>query len=224
MSTDILAELGRKLDERAPALAVADAYFAGRQPLTYLAPAARTALGNRLQQVSVNIPRLVVGSLVERLRITGFIRDGAPDPGLWRVWLRNDLDQLSGTAHRESLAVGACFVLVWAGRDGAPQVSVESAQQCAVKRDPATRQVVAGLKRWTAQNRAHAIVYESDRVTRYVSQAFVPEGGSLPPTVTGWTTSEVLGNPLGQVPLVPLCNAERLLDADGSPESPTSSR
>src|ERR1700739_2591726 len=47
-------------------------HFDGVQPLAFLAPEAREALGNRFDRLAVNIPRLVITSLGERLRVTGF--------------------------------------------------------------------------------------------------------------------------------------------------------
>ena len=47
MSTDILTELGRKLDETAPALSRLDTYWTGSQPAAFLSPVAVEALGNR---------------------------------------------------------------------------------------------------------------------------------------------------------------------------------
>ena len=67
---------------------------------------------------------------------------------LWTDWLRNDLDQLSGVVHRESLLLGDSFVMVWADPQGRPKVTVESAKQVAVQRDPGTREITAAVKRW----------------------------------------------------------------------------
>ena len=49
-----------------------------------------------------NLPRLAVTALAERLRITGF----SGDTELWADWIRNDLDQTVGVAHREALLLG----------------------------------------------------------------------------------------------------------------------
>lgn len=221
MSADILTELGRKLDESAPALARLDTYWTGTQPAAFLSPVAREALQNRLRTLTVNFPRLAVTSLAERLQVTGF-RTAPGDPGddaLWRIWTGNRMVEATAQAHVDALVYGRSFVIVWAGRTpDLPRVTVESARQVAVSRDPATRDVTAAVKRWVAGNRAHAVVYEPDKITRYTSQAFVPEGGSLPPTVTGWVTAEVLPNPLGVVPVVPIVNRGRLLDLDGVSE------
>lgn len=215
MSRTILATLGQRLDERANRLAVLDAYAAGTQPLTFLSPEARTALAGRIQQVSVNIPRLVVGALVERLRVTGLDRDGRPDPALWAMWARSDLDELAPVAHREALTLGSSYVICWAGRDGRAQVSVESPRQVTVARDPATRAVTGGLKRWELpEGRGQvAVVFEPDVITRYSTDA-----AGAPATSGAWRVVETIRNPLGVVPVVPLVNAERLLDVDGSSE------
>ena len=91
-----------------------------------------------------NIPRLAVTALAERLRITGF----AGDDGLHADWVRNDLDQTSGVAHREALLLGDSYVIVWADQLGRPLATVESAKQVAVLTDPGTRQITAAVKRW----------------------------------------------------------------------------
>ncbi|MGI8699618.1 MAG: phage portal protein [Nocardioidaceae bacterium] len=209
MTTDLLRKLTQKLDESTATYSTLDAYAAGEQPLSYLSPEARASLGNRLQRVSVNIPALVVSSIAERLRITGFV--GTPDdPGLWRDWLATDLDQQSGVLHRESLILGSSFAVVWADRDGAPQVSVESARQVAVLTDPGSRRVVAAVKRWATETNTEAVLFLPDSITRLRSD-------SPGATTAGFRTVEVLRNPLGVVPVVPFVNRARLLD-DGRSE------
>lgn len=214
MSREVLAQLGQQLEERSNRLSTLDAYYSGTQPLTFLSPEAKVALGNRLQQVSVNIPRLVVSSLVERLRVVGFTLDGRPDPGLWQTWNANDLDQLAPVAHREALALGSAYVLVWAGDNGA-QITVESPKQVTVARDPATRTVTAALKRWEVDGGrgAVAITYTPEAITRYTVNAT-----GAPADSGAWTVTDTISNPLGVVPVVPLVNAERLLDTDGRSE------
>ena len=117
-------------------------YYDGTQPLAFLAPEAKEAIGNRFARVATNIPRLAVSALSERLRVTGF--DGVD---VWPDWLRNDMDQLAPAARREALPFGESYVIVWADRNGAPLVTVESPAQVAVLRDPATRQVTAAVKK-----------------------------------------------------------------------------
>lgn len=214
---DTLTTLTRRLDEADPRLTLLDRYYAGEQPLSFLAPEAKAALGNRFAAMNSNIPRLAVTSLAERLRVAGFTRDGTPDPALWAAWVRNDLDQLAGVAHREALTLGRSFALVWADDQGRAQVSIESARQVAVYRDPANRQVVAAAKRWVSNGRGHAVLYEPDTITRYTSKAHVSDPAAMP--ASAWETDgKVIENPLGVVPVVPLVNGDRLLDTDGRSE------
>ena len=139
---DTLTTLTRRLDEADPRLTLLDRYYAGEQPLSFLAPEAEAALGYGFAAMNSNIPRLAVTSLAERLRVAGFTRDGTPDPALWAAWVRNDLDQLAGVAHREALTLGRslpwCGPTIRAGHRSASNPPGKSA----VYRDPATRQVV----------------------------------------------------------------------------------
>ncbi|MGK2855243.1 MAG: hypothetical protein ACSLE3_14260, partial [Microbacteriaceae bacterium] len=114
---ELLLQLLQRLNEPTARYAELDRYYTGRQPLAFLSPEAKTALGNRFGVMASNIPRLAVTALAERLRITGF-----SDASLWPDWLRNDLDQTSGVAHREALLMGDSFVIVWADRFGRPSV------------------------------------------------------------------------------------------------------
>ncbi len=218
MSTAHLETLGARIDEDAAVLATFDAYFTGTQPAAYLAPAARAALADRLRVLAINYPRLAVLSLAERLTVTGFRTEGpdaAPDAALWRVWRANGMEDAAGQAHVDALVYGRSYVIVWAGTTG-PRITVESARQVAVQRDPATREVVAAVKRWSANGKGHAVVYEPDVIRRYTSQANVVEAGAIP--LTGWHVAETIDNPLGIVPVVPIVNRGRLLDVDGVSE------
>lgn len=216
MSTDLLKKLNERLDTTVPALTRLDQYYAGEQPMAFLSPAAKEAIGQRFDRMTSNLPRLAVTSLAERLRVTGFTRDRTPDAAVWAAWKRCDMDQLAPLVHREALTLARSFVAVWADDQGRARVSVESARQVTVLRDPASREVTAALKRWVAGGRGHAVLYEADQITRYVSTAAVADTSALPSTA--WTSVEVIDNPLGLVPVVPFVNTDRLLDFDGRSE------
>ena len=94
----ILSGALQRLDEGKARHAELVAYYEGRQPLAFLSPEAREQLGSRLRAVSVNIPRLLVDTIAERLRVTGFSR-----PEVWPAWTANDMDTLAGVVHREAL-------------------------------------------------------------------------------------------------------------------------
>lgn len=205
---DTLTTLIQRLDEHEPRTALLDRYYAGDQPLAFLSPEAKTALGDRLTTMSSNVCRVSVTALAERLRVTGFTRDGSSDAALWSAWARNDLDQFAPVAHREALIHGRSYALVWADRQGRSQVTVESARQVATLRDPATREVLAAVKRWSDGKVSRASLFEPDQITTYIS-----DNG-----VSGWRTLERIDNPFGLVPVVPLVNTDRLLDTDGRSE------
>ncbi|MBX0299396.1 phage portal protein [Cryobacterium sp. 1639] len=208
MSTkDVLDTLSAKLDESQAALAKLDTYYEGRQPAAFLSPKSQEALGNKLRMLSVNFPKLAVTSLAERLNLTGFrgIGEEAADVDLWRIWQQNDLTEQAHLAHLDSLVYGRSFVIVWAGAEG-PRVTVESAKQVSAAYDPATGRVVAAVKRWTDGLTHYAVVYEADQITRYAGK----ENALL--------VVEVIPNPLGEVPVVPIVNRGRLLDFDGVSE------
>lgn len=207
----VLNTLLQTLDAPTARFTELDRYYAGDQALAFLSPEASKALGNRMTRISANIPRLAVTSLAERLRVIGFSRDGQPDAQLWTDWISNDLDQTSTVAHREALTLGASYVIVWADPSGAPSVSVESARQVAVLRDPGTRRITAALKRWETGTTTEAVLYEADKITRLRAQ----HTGAV--TFGQFATVEVLENPLGMVPVVALRNSDRLLD-DGVSE------
>lgn len=203
--TDMLTTLLQKLDESTAAYTELDSYYEGRQPLSFLSPEAKTALGSRFGRMASNIPRLAVTALAERLRVTGFT--GAD---VWPDWIANDLDQTAGIAHREALTLGKSYVIVWANPDGSPKVTVESARQMATIVDPGSRRIVAAVKRWETATTTEAVTYTADAITRLRSQ-------SLGATTTGFSTVETIPNPLGVVPVVAFKNGDRLLD-DGASE------
>src|SRR5690625_428398 len=161
--------------------------------------------------MSVNIPKLAVTALAERLLVIGFARDEEPDLQLWQDWTATDMDQLAPVAHREALTLGPSYVIVWADQYGAPSVTVESARQVAVIRDPGTRRIVAAVKQWETAKTTEAVLYEADKITRYSAN----QAGAA--TFSQFSTVEVLENPLGMVPVVALRNSDRLLD-DGVSE------
>jgi hypothetical protein len=228
---DLLVRLGQRLDLARPTLDRLDAYYAGRQALAFLAPEVRAAVGNRLSPLAVGWPRVVVGALEERLDVEGF-RLGAQQPtddALWALWQANGLDEGSQQAHEEALVHGRAYLMVWAAPDGSPRITVESARQVYVAHSPGSRQRTAAVKRWTeVDGRGHAVVFTPSEVTRLRTVTAIPTdawGPAYPaPSATfdlpasGWEVVEVLPNPLGVVPVVPLVNRARLLEPDGTSE------
>ncbi|MFN7244406.1 MAG: phage portal protein, partial [Dietzia cercidiphylli] len=193
--TDMLS----KIDQRAPALSMLEKYYAGTQPLAYLTPEAREAIGTRFDRLAVNVPRLLVSALAERLQVTGFDVAGTRSEQLWNLWTGSDLDQLAAQAHREALVLGSAYALVWADRYGRPRVTIESPHSMAVARDPATGEVVGAVKRWiepTPDGRTeqtHVVVYRPEEIVHFVGEPLNPEA---------LTAVRSVPNDLGVVPVV----------------------
>ncbi|WP_158545948.1 phage portal protein [Blastococcus sp. TF02A-30] len=215
---DLAASFGDQLDRQAPDLATLDLYLEGRQPAAFLSPESRKALGNRLDVLSVNFPRLVVGSLAERLRLEGFkAQDPAVGADLWRVMKRNRMVDGAAATHYEALALGRAYVIVWAGRTPeTPLVTVESPRQVAVQLDPATGEVTSAAKRWRDGDRAYMTLFTRDRIYKLVSSEKLSD--AQPIGGVEWSIREELENPLGVVPVVPFINRGRLLDVYGRSE------
>lgn len=227
MSVDALVKtLNEKLNETSPKLRVFDQYYAGEQPASFLAKDARDALSNTLSRMSVNFPKLLVTSLSERLEVTGFRVEGEPDSAVWSSWRRNRLRDSAAQAHVDALIYGSSFAIVWADGHGKATVTVESPLQVSVVRDPVSREVTAGLKRWVdVEGFARAALYLPDEVRMLKGNRAVNVETSaswqLPMdgfTSTGWTVTEVLRNPFGVVPVVPIVNRGRLTEVDGRSE------
>ena len=212
--SDKLAQLLSVLDADQARLVRLEKYYTGTQPLAFLSPEAKAALGNRLGRIASNIPRWPSRRWPNGPRVNGFTGDDAQT--VWDAWLRNDLDQLAGVAHREALSLGRSHVIVWADRRGKARVSIESARQMAVQVDAGSRDTIAAVKRWEVlrpdgvPERTFAVLYEPDRITKLVGKST---------SATTFTTAEVIDNPLGQVPVATLLNADRILDDPLLPNS-----
>lgn len=208
-------ELAQGLDVRAARLHQLEGYYRARQPLAYLSPESRKALGSRFGVLGINFARLAVVSIAERLRVTGFLTDGHRDTEAWARWLRSDLDQLAPTVHREALALGEGHVIVWADARGRARASVESSHQVSAYRDSGTGEILGAVKRWedlapdgTARQTRY-VVFRPDRIEHLVA-----DGASI----TAARTLSVIDNPLEVCPVVPFTNADRVLDVHGVSE------
>lgn len=209
---DLLNGLLHHLETDRPAVDRLGKRYAG----TWAHPSEGTSV--RRSPARANIARPVVDRLAERLTVIGF-RPGAdapPDPSLWGLWQSSGLDRASRVAHREALTVGRCYAMVWAGPDGRPRITAESAAQTYVWHDPASGERVAAVKVWAERQPGRpvdgvgdlrAVVFTQDTVSRWHGR------GSEPQAAT-WTHTSTDPNPLG-VPVVRLAVGGGLLTPDG---------
>lgn len=199
-----------------PQLRLMDSYYEGTQPLSYLAPEIQSELSDRMRQLVINWPQLVVDALDERLDVEGFRYADSETTAadLWDVWQASDMDEGSQQAHVDALALKRSYVIIGANEDdeAAPIVTAESALEVFAERDPRTRQVVAAVKRWDEPSATGSAPVKW--ATLYLPNArmtFEQQKGA-------WAEVDRDEHNLGEVLVVPLANRPRLRHLDGTSE------
>lgn len=201
-----------------PELEELNALYEGEQERAYMHPELLKELGEQMQQVVLNWPRLVADSLEERLDPEGFRYPGqdAGDDELWRIWTANGMVEASQQGRIDALVMRRAFICAGTNEKDAstPLITVESPLQMHADWDPRRRAVRAVVRRWN----------ELDRLTGGVrdqfSSLYLPDsthhyrfkGG------TGWHEYDRDDHKLGVVPVVPVANRPRVLIPGGISE------
>lgn len=199
-----------------------DRYYTGDQPLAFLAPEVAAQVGNRLAPMVINWGETIVDSVNRRVEGQGFVlgQAAAVDEELSRIWTANGMDEDAPLGQADMFVHGLAFLSVWGNDDDplTPAMAFESAHQVAVEYVPGTgdRQVRSGLKRWQDGDVTYSRLLLPDRLIRYRSVAAAY--GVVQPV---WELDQVLPNPLGAVPLIPMVNRGRLLNRSGRSELAT---
>jgi hypothetical protein len=205
-------------DKELPELNNLNDHFEGNMPLKYLHPELLAELDNRLEQVVINWPELVVDCLDERLDVQGFRVSGQakPDAGLEDIWQYNDLDEWSQQGHVEALVMKRSFEIVGANDnpDEPPIITVESPLEVHAEFDPRTREVAAAVKRWEEEDFdgrkiKHATLYLPNKTSWWLY-----DGGK-------WVIDPDYApdeHNLGKVPVTPVVNRPRLRRPGGKSE------
>lgn len=193
------------------------AVLEGAMRTCYLHPDLLREVSERIAQVVIAWPLLVVGSVDERLDVEGFrLPDEADvDEDLWRVWQDNDADEESGLAHVDALVMRRSYACVGANEEDAdtPLVTYESPLEVYADIDPRNRRVRAALRRWTDYQ--DSLVRLPERyATLYLPDATIQFDFSG----AGWRETGRDPHRLGVVPVVPIVNRARLSDRLGHSE------
>ncbi|HEY9476050.1 MAG TPA: phage portal protein [Mycobacteriales bacterium] len=175
----------------------------------YMHPDLLQELGDRIEQVVIAWPQLVVESVEERLEVEGFRLPGADDADaeMWRVWQANSLDEEGQLGRVDALVMGRSYLAV--GTDGddnsTPLVTVESPLEVYADVDPRTRKVRAALRRYSDE--ATIVRPRENYATLYLPDEtiFYDISGE-----EGWKETGRDEHHLGEVPVVPLVNRGRL--------------
>lgn len=223
--------LEHELLRRRPLIDRNEAYYRGRQRLTFASDQFRKFHGDRYRDFSDNWVQIVADSPVERLTVNGMMAAGATeaDKDLWRVWQLNGLDADSQLGFLGAVNSGRSFVLVWGNPDDpdTPEVTFEDASQCIVVYEPGSRRRRrAALKRWDDGMSSYATLYLPDEVWKFERGQLgrsdkSPQMQSVDEEMDRWGLRDTLEtgdlanpqvNPLGVVPMVELPNRPLLSD------------
>jgi hypothetical protein len=205
------------LEREKTALKVLNDEYELRAPRSYMHPEIFREVGDRLQQVVIAWPQLVVDSVEERLDPEGFglPDDDGADDDLWRVWQANNLDEETQLGRVDALVMKRSYLCVGAGDDpDTPLVTVESPLEVFADIDPRTRLPRAALRLWT--DGADSLV----RVPERLATLYLPDRTVFYRLDGGWQETEGTRDEhqLGAVPIVPLVNRARLADRYGQSE------
>lgn len=201
-------------------------YLEGTQPMAFVDPEIVRATEGRVRPLNINLARLVVEVLGQRLTVTGFRSSPGQvmDDALMRLWQSQGMDEQAKLAQTDALTYGRAYFIAWADSLGNPVITAESPLQMAVARDPMTRRVIAALKRWMDDDgHLHALILTSDEVTEWMSRTRQPDDVIVGTIDLPFITDQLVEvrrepNPLGLVPVVPLVNRPRLDNLDGTSE------
>lgn len=195
------------------------AYYEGRQRLSYMHPELIDTLDERVRQVVINWPRLVVDALEERIDLQGFRLGGQPeqDKDLDRIAQYNDLYAGYQKAHVTAMVMKRAYAIVGDNPSPVdaqyPLVTIESPLEVHAELDPATRQVRAAIKRWSDLALDGAVRYFITLYLPFYSVTYVTSierGGLIE------VNRDEHGH--GEVPVVPIVNRPQLWYALGTSE------
>lgn len=203
-----------RIEQRTHALGGLRKHWQGRPDTAFMSEASRDALDDRLGRLSINFPRLLVTSYVDRMNLTGWKgEDGNPDSAAWARHRAAGLVARSELLHTDRLMYGAAYVTVWPEPSG-PAVVLDNPFSMTVDEDPLTGTVRRAVRTWKHRGRQHALVIEADTITRWATSA--PDLGSA----GEW---RVVGRPMdsafsadGLVPVVPFIRRMSTDDHDGT--------
>jgi hypothetical protein len=213
-----------------PQLRALNAEYEMRSPRAYMHPEIQAELGERIRQVVIAWPQLVVDSLEERLDVEGFgLPDEDNDDELWRVWQANDCDEQSQMATVDALTMRRSYIAVGTNEEDAetPLVTFESPLEVFADIDPRTRDVRSAIRLYgygfgygfqgLDGQVASSQALIDGRIERYAT-VYEPNRTSFYDLTSEWKLIDRDEHNLGVVPIVPMVNRSRLADWRGRSE------
>jgi hypothetical protein len=211
---DLIQRLLSAHEVEKPQLRALNDEYELRSRRAYMHPEIQAELGERVQQVVIAWPQLVVDSLEERLDVEGFrLPKGDPDDELWRVWQENNCDEQSQMATVDALAMRRAYIAVGTNEDDSntPLITFESPLEVYADINPRTRSVRAAIRKYG---------HEADgaRQAEWYVTLYEPNRTSYYDITREWTLIDRDEHGLGVTPIVPMVNRARLADWRGRSE------
>ncbi|MFJ8384728.1 phage portal protein [Streptomyces sp. NPDC094438] len=178
-------------------------YYEGNQATMPFSQAIyNTAFGDTFRSWSDNFCALIVDAVNERMTVTGFrmTKDPDADEDAQQIWQRNQMDVQSSAAHLDAMIHGESYAIVWAGVDGEPVISCESAEHVVVQYTPGSRtELDAAAKFFTDDwGRQYVTLWTPEYIYTSVANGL------------DWLEPVRAPHLLGVVPVVPISNRARL--------------
>ena len=204
--------LAAKIEARRGRLDTYTKHWHGEAPATFLSKDSREAMENKVRHLGVNMPRLAITSMTDRLKVQGFRAQGeeTADKRLGQLSRQMNLRAVADLVHTTRALYGSAYLTVWTSeRTGRPIAIAESPLTAAVERDPATGEVLAGMRTWKDGDESWAAYFTQTTVTLYKSQNLAAGGQ--------WEQQgKTEDHPLGIVPIVPFIREQGVGDIDGT--------
>lgn len=191
-----------------PSIARRNAAYMGVEGLRYTQDEVKGDLAN----FNVNINRLAVNAIAERMRvkrITATINGTDVSGRLVELARYFRLGHLLKLALTEAMTTGVAYLVPWVDETGAAYMWVEDGRHMWVRYSH-SGEVLEAVKRWWdvnplgVQGDEHVIHYETDAITHY------RRGGNAVLEVV-----DRVDNPFDVVPVFPLVNSDRVGDVTG---------
>ncbi|MES2211203.1 MAG: phage portal protein [Chloroflexota bacterium] len=221
-----VARLSQLHDRERPGLVTLNNEYELLSSRAYMHPEIFREIGDRLQQVVIAWPQLVVDSVEERLDPEGFrLPDQSDaDDDLWRVWQENNADEGSQLGRVDALVMKRSYVCVGTNADDrdTPLITFESPLEMYADIDPRTRKVRAVLRRTVDPEASPSTTIQTPNGIAPGNGVGTQYATLYLPNKTQWRENGIVIDEdvhnLGEVPVAPVVNRARLSDQLGRSE------
>ena len=183
----------------------AEAYYKGNNPETFASAKLAHVLRSTGHTGTHNYCRVIVDAVLNRLEIANIVCDTQKATAkVTEVWDDNELSLEAYEIHRNALAYGDAYALVWPDEEGKVQISYNSPRSTALVYDPENpRKKLYAVKMWTEKRdplsvnkpRTRMNVYTADNIFKFVADTDeISEG-------TDWKAVGQEDNPFGEIPV-----------------------